>query len=67
MDHAGVGVPFWMSGLLVLVTLPLSWALVGYAVDQGRTTGERLAAAVAEITNEYPIASSPDAEPTSGG
>jgi multidrug resistance protein len=67
MDHAGVGVPFWLSGLLVLVTLPLTWALVGYAVDQGRTTGERLAAAVAEITNEFPIASTPDAEPTSGG
>ena len=66
MDHAGVGVPFWLSGLLVLVTLPLTWALVGYAVDQGRTTGERLAAAVAEITNEFPVAASPDAKPASG-
>jgi len=67
MDHAGIGVPFWLSGLLVLVTLPMSWALVGYAVGGEQTTGERLAEAVAEITNEFPIASSPDAKPASGG
>jgi multidrug resistance protein len=67
MDHAGVGVPFWLSGLLVLVTLPMTWALVGYTMSGEPTTGERLAAAVAEITNEYPIAAPPDAQPTSGG
>jgi len=67
MDHAGIGVPFWLSGLLVLVTLPMSWALVGYAVGGEQTTGERLAAAVAEITNEFPIVSPPDAKPASGG
>jgi multidrug resistance protein len=67
MDHAGVGVPFWVSGLLVLVTLPLTWALVGYAVGGEQTTGERLAAAVAEITNEFPVVAPPDAKPASGG
>jgi len=67
MDHAGIGVPFWLSGLLVLVTLPMSWALVGYAVGGEQTTGERLAEAVAEITNEFPIASPPDAKAASGG
>jgi len=66
MDHAGVGVPFWLSGLLVLITLPLSWALVGYAVDQGRTTGERLAAAVAEITNEFPVITEGEASSPKG-
>ena len=66
MDHAGVGVPFWISGLLVLVTLPLTWALAGYAVDQGRTTGERLAAAVAEITNEFPVITESEASSPNG-
>jgi len=67
MDHAGVGVPFWISGLLVLVTLPLTWALVGYAMGGEHTTGERLAEVVSEITNEFPIPAPPDARPASGG
>src|SRR5690349_901567 len=29
MDRFGVGVPFWLSGLLVLAALPLVWALTG--------------------------------------
>ena len=31
MDRFGVGVPFWVSGLLVLATLPLARAMSGYA------------------------------------
>jgi multidrug resistance protein len=54
MDRAGLGVPFWLSGILVLVTLPLTWALAGYALDQARTTGNPLESAAAEITGEFP-------------
>lgn len=55
MDHAGVGVPFWLSAVLVLVTLPLTGALIGVAMDGASTTAERLATAAAELTGEFPV------------
>ena len=54
MDHAGVGVPFWLSAMLVLVTLPLTATLAQYVLDKNRTTGDALASALDEITGEYP-------------
>lgn len=30
MDRFGVGVPFWISGLLVMILLPLTGALAAY-------------------------------------
>ena len=54
MDHAGVGVPFWLSAILVLVTLPLTATLAKYVLDKNRTTGDALASALDEITGEYP-------------
>ena len=67
MDHAGVGVPFWLSGLLVLVTLPLTWALVGYAVGEAPTKAEARVIASADITDEFAITPPPDAESAPGG
>ncbi len=55
MDHAGVGVPFWLSAILVLVTLPLTATLSGYVLDKNRTTGDALASAMDEITGEYAV------------
>ena len=55
MDHAGVGVPFWLSAILVLVTLPLTATLAKYVLDKNRTTGDPLASALDEITGEYPV------------
>lgn len=54
MDHAGVGVPFWLSAILVLVTLPLTATLATYVLDRNRTTGDALASALGEITGEFP-------------
>jgi multidrug resistance protein len=55
MDRFGVGVPFWIAGLLVLLTLPLSGAL------EGMVTSPEPAAAVAarrisgaDVTAELP-------------
>jgi len=57
MDHAGVGVPFWLSAILVLVTLPLTATLAKYVLDKNRTTGDGLASALDEITGEYAVVS----------
>lgn len=57
MDHAGVGVPFWLSAILVLVTLPLTATLATYVLDKNRTTGDGLASALDEITGEYAVVS----------
>ena len=54
MDHGGVGVPFWLSAILVLVTLPLTATLARYVLDKNRTTGDPLASAMDEITGEFP-------------
>ena len=35
MDRFGVGVPFWISGLLVLLTFPLTGALAGPLAEGG--------------------------------
>ncbi len=55
MDHAGVGVPFWLSAMLVLVTLPLTATLTRHVLDKNRTTGNPLASALDEMTGEYPV------------
>jgi len=57
MDHAGVGVPFWLSAILVLVTLPLTSTLAKYVLDKNRIMGDGLASAMEEITGEYPTTS----------
>ena len=67
MDHAGVGVPFWLSAILVLVTLPLTATLAKYVLDKNRTTGDALASALDEITGEYPVtAPASNAAPPAG-
>jgi len=55
MDHAGIGVPFWLSAILVLVTLPLTATLATYVLDKDRTTGDGLASAMDEITGEFAV------------
>ena len=53
MDRFGVGVPFWVSALLVLVTLPLARPL-GRALGVEPAAGPARAIARADITAEYP-------------
>jgi MFS family permease len=59
MDRFGVGVPFWVAGLLVLLTLPLTEAMASYleAEPAGATPEREIASA--DITAEMPVAQPP--------
>jgi multidrug resistance protein len=61
MDALGVGVPFWVAGLLVLVTLPLTRAMGEEAGPEPPEAVEARKLAAADLTAEYPV------EPTPGG
>lgn len=55
MDRLGVGTPFWLSGLLVLVALPLVWGLAGIVpADTPAAEAVRLVA-TADVTGEFPV------------
>ncbi len=53
MDHAGLGVPFLLSGVLVLATLPLTAALLTLAPADASTSVPEIS--VAELTGEFPV------------
>lgn len=53
MDRAGVGLPFWLSGLLVLATLPLASALASYVSPAVPGPSRRVS--TADITAELPL------------
>jgi len=53
MDHAGIGVPFWLSGLLVLGTLPLTAALLRYTPDGATTPVPEVSSD--DITGQFPV------------
>jgi len=53
MDHAGVGVPFLLSGVLVLATLPLTTALLRLAPEAVPTPVPLLS--TEELTGEFPV------------
>jgi multidrug resistance protein len=58
MDRFGVGVPFWISALLVLATLPLTRAMEGYLLMVSPTTKpsrEAQEIVAADVTGEMPI------------
>jgi hypothetical protein len=54
MDHFGVGVPFWLAGLLVLLTLPLTGAIAPRPVPAPAAASDDLRIAAADITGEFP-------------
>jgi MFS family permease len=60
MDHAGVGVPFWLSGLLVLGTLPLTAALLHAAPVATPTPVPE--SALEEITGQFPVPGPPQGD-----
>jgi MFS family permease len=53
MDRFGLGVPFWASGVLVLVTLPLARTL-SQALRPEPAQSMTRAVAAADLTGEYP-------------
>jgi predicted MFS family arabinose efflux permease len=61
MDRFGVGVPFWLAGVLVLATLPLTRS-IGRRPEPGPSAAdEALRIAAADITAEIPA---PPAQPS---
>jgi MFS family permease len=57
MDRLGVGIPFWVAGLLVLVTLPLTVSMEGYLGLRPAAAAEARQLAAADITGEFPVES----------
>ena len=55
MDRFGVGVPFWLSGLLVLATLPVAWALADVLTPETPATVAVRAVSAADVTGEFPV------------
>jgi hypothetical protein len=55
MDHFGVGVPFWISGLLVLATLPFAWALAESLRPESSVTVAMRTVSAADVTGEFPV------------
>jgi MFS family permease len=55
IDRFGFGVPFWLAGLLVLATLPLTRS-IGRREPQPAAPAEALQIASADITAELPVA-----------
>jgi multidrug resistance protein len=55
MDGLGLGVPFWIAGLLVLATLPIAWGLDKAGMPESPpATAVRMVSA-ADVTGEFPV------------
>jgi MFS family permease len=55
MDRFEVGVPFWISGLLVLATLPFAWALAESLPPESPATVAVRTVSAADVTGEFPV------------
>ena len=56
MDRFGVGVPFWVAGLLVLLTLPLTRGMAGFLPAEPGPVSAEQAISAADVTGEIPVA-----------
>jgi MFS family permease len=55
MDRYGVGVPFWLAGLLVLAVLPFAWGLAdSLSAESPAAAAVRLISS-ADVTGEFPV------------
>jgi multidrug resistance protein len=54
MDRFGVGVPFWVAGILVLLTLPLTSEMAGYVAAEPTPVSDALAIIAPDVTGEFP-------------
>jgi multidrug resistance protein len=55
MDHLGLGVPFWVAGLLVLATLPFTGAMSAYMANAPQEAAEARELAAADLTGEFRV------------
>jgi MFS family permease len=66
IDRLGVGVPFWIAGLLVLVTLPLTRAIGTPRGPEPKAAVEARQLAAADLTAEFPVEPATDSAPSAG-
>ena len=64
MDRFGVGVPFWVAGMLVLLTFPLTRGMSRMLAPVSPAHDQALSIASADITGELPAV--PSGHPASG-
>jgi MFS family permease len=62
MDRFGVGVPFWVAGLLVLLTFPLTRGMAEFLDAPADPVSAERAISAADVTGELPV--SPPAPPS---
>ncbi|HTC25005.1 MAG TPA: hypothetical protein VK688_11615, partial [Gemmatimonadales bacterium] len=62
----GVGVPFWIAGLLVLVTLPLTRAFNAPVGAEPKAAVEARNLAAADLTAEFAVEPGTDPAPPTG-
>ncbi len=55
MDRLGVGVPFWIAGLLVLATLPFAWGLAHSLAPESPASVAVLTVSSADVTGEFSV------------
>ncbi len=55
MDRFGLGVPFWISALLVLATLPFAWGLAESLPPESPATAAVRMVSSADVTGEFPV------------
>jgi MFS family permease len=55
MDRFGVGVPFWLAGLLVLAVLPFAWGLADSLAADSAAAAAVLMVSSADVTGEFPV------------
>jgi multidrug resistance protein len=55
MDRFGLGVPFWIAGLLVLATLPVGWALSDSLTPESPLASAVRTVSAADVTGEFPV------------
>jgi len=57
MDRFGVGVPFWVAGILVLLTFPLTRGMAQFVPSQPTPVPAEEKITAADVTAEYPTKS----------
>jgi predicted MFS family arabinose efflux permease len=55
MDRFGLGVPFWIAGILVLATLPFAWVLAESLPPESPATVAVRMVSSADVTGEFPV------------
>ena len=55
MDRLGVGMPFWIAGLLVLATLPFAWGLANSLRPESPASVAVLTVSSADVTGEFSV------------